>query len=116
MNKTKVMVKKHAEYAFFSISDEILEQVEEYNYLGQIASADPNHEKEIRRRVGLHWGAFGEHSQIMKSKIPLSKRMAFNQCVQSVALNYNVNERNEGPLAAEDAARQCLCAVTCKVV
>lgn len=51
MNKSKLMIKKHAESALFSIGGEILEQVEKYNYLGKVVNADPNHKKEIRRRL-----------------------------------------------------------------
>lgn len=51
-NKNKVMLNKHAELVFFSIGDETLEQIEVYNYHGQLVSADPNHEKEVRRGIG----------------------------------------------------------------
>lgn len=60
MNKNKVMLNKDAERAFFRIGDETLEQVQEYNYLGQMVKADPNNEKEIRCTIGLGWGAFGK--------------------------------------------------------
>lgn len=56
----------------FSIGNETPDQVEEYNYLGQAVSADSNHEKKIRRGIGMGWGALGKHSQIMNSKLPLS--------------------------------------------
>lgn len=37
--------------SFFSLLSEILlEQVDGYSYLGQVVSADPNPEKEIKRR------------------------------------------------------------------
>lgn len=39
------MVNNYAECVFFSIGNRTLEQVEGYNYLGQVVSADPNHEK-----------------------------------------------------------------------
>ncbi len=35
------------------IGNEALELVEEYTYLGQMVSANPAHEKEIRRRIGM---------------------------------------------------------------
>lgn len=88
INKIRVMISMLNAFFFFSVGDKKLEQVQEYNYLGQMVSADPNHEKEIRRRIGLGWGAFGKHSQIMKSKIPLSlKRKVFNQCVHFFAFD-----------------------------
>ncbi|WP_265430092.1 RNA-directed DNA polymerase, partial [Klebsiella pneumoniae] len=85
MNKSKVMINKHAKSTVFNLGSSVLEQVQEYNYLGQVVSADPNHEKEIRRRIGMGWGAFGRHSQILKSKLPLSlKRIVYHHCVLPV--------------------------------
>lgn len=50
-----------------------------------MVSADPNREKEIRRRIELGWGAFGKHTQIMKRKMSISlKRKVFNQFVLPV--------------------------------
>lgn len=72
MNNYKVMMNKHAESALFRICNKTLDQVEEYNYLGQMASADPNHEREIPRRIGMGWEGVGKHSHTMKSKPPVS--------------------------------------------
>lgn len=58
---------KHAESAIFSIGSEILEQVEKYNCIGKVVIAGPNHKKEIRRRLGLGWGARTQ-SQILHSE------------------------------------------------
>lgn len=59
---------KHAESNLFSTCNETLDQkLGEYNYLGQV----PNQEKEIRRRIGMGWGALGKHSKMMKSKLLL---------------------------------------------
>ena len=69
----------------FRLGNEILEQVDEYNYLGQVITAGQNHEKEIRRRISMGWSAFGKHYDIMSSRLPLSlKRLVFNQCVLPV--------------------------------
>lgn len=54
-------------------------------YLWKVVGADPNHEKEIRRRICIGCGALGQHPQIMNNRLPLSlERMAHNQCVLSV--------------------------------
>ena len=48
-------------------------------------TADPDHETEIIRRIRMGWGAFGRHSQIMNSRLPLSlKRNVYNSCVLPV--------------------------------
>lgn len=39
------MINKHAKSTLFSIGNEMLEQVGEYDYLGQVVNTDPNHEK-----------------------------------------------------------------------
>lgn len=63
VNKLKVMLSTHAESAPFSPGNEVLEKVDEYNYLGQIVSADPNHGREIRCRITMGWRAFGKRSE-----------------------------------------------------
>lgn len=45
------MINKHAENAFVIVGDETPEQVEEYSYVGQLDSVDPNHEKKVRCRM-----------------------------------------------------------------
>lgn len=48
---------KHTESALFSICNETLEQLEDYNYLGQVVCADYKHKNEIQHRIGMDWGA-----------------------------------------------------------
>lgn len=43
------MRSKHTKNVLFSLGNETLEQVKENNFLGQMVSAGPNHEGEIRR-------------------------------------------------------------------
>lgn len=50
----------------------MLEQVDDYNYDGQMVSGDTNHQKEIGRRINMGWIAFGKYSEIFSSKLPLS--------------------------------------------
>ncbi len=67
------------------IGNEALELVEEYIYLGQMISANPAHEKEIRRRTGMGWSALGKQNLVMNSNLPLSlKRKVYNQCILPV--------------------------------
>ena len=86
MKKTKVMFNDHAQKQQINIGNEMLEEVNEYVYLGQTISTSPGQEIEIKRRITLGWRAFGKQSDIMKSKIPLSlKRKVFNQLVLPVS-------------------------------
>ncbi len=53
-----------------------------------MVSANPEHEKEIRRRIGMGWSSFGEQNLVMNSNLPLSlKRKVYNQCTL-LALTY----------------------------
>ncbi len=85
MKKTKIMHNKHLIGSQIIIGNEALELVEEYTYLLQMVSANPAHEKEIRRRIGMGWSAFGKQNLVMNSKLALSlKRNVYNQCILSV--------------------------------
>lgn len=42
-----------------------------YICLGQVISADPNHEKEIKPRISMGWAALGKNSDILSSKLTL---------------------------------------------
>ncbi len=79
------MYNKHLVEQQVMIGNKALELVEEYTCLGQIVSANPVHEKEIRRRTGMGWSVFGKHSLIMHCNLPLSlKRKVNNQCILTV--------------------------------
>ncbi len=58
------------------IGNEILKMVEEYTHLGQMVSANPAHEKEIRR-IGMGWSAFGEQNLVKNSNWPLFLKRKF---------------------------------------
>ncbi len=67
------------------IGNEALEVVKEYTYLGQMVSANPAHEKEIRRRIGMGWSAIGKQNLVMNRNLILSlKRKVYNQCILPV--------------------------------
>ena len=85
MKKTKVMFNNQLAGQQIRIGKETIERVEEYTCLGQTISATPNHEKEIRKRIGMGWSAFGKHGIIMNSNMPLSlKRKVYSQCILPV--------------------------------
>jgi len=65
-SKTKVMSNSKAQNAKIKI-DEILQEVNEYLYLGQLLTLDRDYESEIKRRITIGWKVFGKHCQIMKS-------------------------------------------------
>ncbi len=65
------------------IGNEAIELVEEYTYLGQIVSTNPEHEKEIR--IGMGWSASGKQRLVMNNDLPLSlKRNVYYQCILPV--------------------------------
>lgn len=63
-----------------------IEQVGSYKYLGhEISIGRDNQTREISRRIGLTWAAFGRLRNIFKSDIPMClKRKVFDQCVLPV--------------------------------
>ncbi len=85
MKKTKIMYNKHLIGRQIMIGKEALELVEEYTYLAQKVSANPAHDKEIRRNIGMGWSVFGKQNLVMNSNLPLSlKRKVYNQCILQV--------------------------------
>ncbi len=84
MKKTKIVYNKHLIGRQIMIGNEAVELMEEYTYLGQMVSANPAHEKEIRR-IGMGWRAFDRQSLVMNSNLPLSlKKKVYNQCILPV--------------------------------
>ena len=82
-SKTKVMFGPMIKQKQVEVSNNNIEAVEEYIYLGQRFSlSDRNQEKEIQRRISAGWGAFAKHKDIMKSNMPVClKRKVYNTCV-----------------------------------
>jgi len=61
--KTKVMFGQAVNQKEIRVDNIIIEQVEEYIYLGQKFSLrDRNQEKEIQRKINAGWGAFAKYS------------------------------------------------------
>ena len=69
MQKTKIMFYSLAREQEFRIASQPLESVKEYVYLGQLLTGDPDHEKEIYRRIKLGWSAYGRHYQILTGRL-----------------------------------------------
>lgn len=63
MNKSKVMLNRHVKQPRRWNTHTHTQKVGECYYLGQSASADPNHEKEIT----VDSGAFGQHSEVNRT-------------------------------------------------
>ncbi len=85
MRKTKVIFHNQQAGQQIMIGNDTLGRVEEYIYLGQTVSANPAHVKEIKRRIGMGWSAFGKQGDTMNRNLPLSlKRKVYNQCVLPV--------------------------------
>ena len=73
MKKTKVMFNSYIldhEILIHAVTD----CVQNHIYLGQKIRACPDHEKEIKRRIGIGWSDFGKLN-IMKSNIPLALKI-----------------------------------------
>lgn len=89
MGKTKVM---SPENIIFRVGNDILENVNEYIYLGHaLKLGNENQTAEISRRIRMTWAATSKLGFILQdSKIPINlKREVFNMCVLPV-LTYGV--------------------------
>ena len=79
-SKTKVMYNKHCQRQPIEMGREIIDEFEEYVYLGQIITSDGNMEK-INRRIWLGWAAYSKYREILNFNIPPLKRKIINQIV-----------------------------------
>ena len=57
--KTRVMFNDKAQCRVIRVDNKALEEVEEYNYLGQVLKLTRDNEHEIKRRITFGWKAFG---------------------------------------------------------
>ncbi len=82
MKKIKVMFNNQLAGQQIMIGNETLERVEEYIYYGQTVGANPAHDKEIKKKMGVGWSAFGKLYDIMTGSLPLYlKGKVYNHCV-----------------------------------
>lgn len=71
MNKLKVRLNRHAGRTDFTLGNDMLEQVHEFNHLGgQVVSAAPSSEGSTSHRMSTGWDALRQHFQITNSKLP----------------------------------------------
>ena len=81
-SKTKVMFNSKVQSKAIKIDGEDLEEVEEYNYLGQMLKLNKDHENEIKRRITVGWKMYGKYGNIMRGSLPVClKRKVYNQCI-----------------------------------
>ena len=71
MNKTKVMFNPLCTKEQIVVGTQIVEEVGEYTYLGQIITFNKDIDKEIKRRIILGWAAYGKHKNILESELPI---------------------------------------------
>ena len=65
------------------IEEDIIEEVEEYKYLGQTINPNQGIETEVKSRIRAAWQCFGKYREIfLDDTLPMTlKRKTFNQCV-----------------------------------
>ena len=65
------------------IEDEIIEEFDEYKYLGQIVDLTQTMEDEINARIRAAWSSFGRYKEILTDKeLPMSlRRKTLDQCI-----------------------------------
>ena len=103
LTKTKVMYSRWVTAGEIVIDNNILENVEEYVYLGQLMNTRGDIRPEIFRRIKMGWQSFGKHSTVFKSKMPVAlKKVIFDQCVLPVLTygceTWTLNEFVKGKL------------------
>ena len=82
LNKTKIMWNQYTQERPITLENPNIEQVHEYNYLGQPVHSDDKQEHEILKRIKTGWRTMGKHSSIFRSKMPMClKRKVFDHCV-----------------------------------
>ena len=80
--KTKYMTNYETSKSI-RIEEEIIEEVDEYKYLGQIVDLTQSMEDEINARIRAAWSSFGRYKEILTDKeLPMSlKRKTLDQCI-----------------------------------
>ena len=81
--KTKVMLNTHCQKAPVTLDQTIIEEVNNFIYLGKQVTKDGSINEEVKRRIALGWAAFSKVDNIMRSrnaKIKI-KRKVFDEYV-----------------------------------
>ena len=68
LNKTKVLCNQYMQERPITMENHIIEQVHEYNYLGQLVHTDGKQEQEIHKRIKTGRRTMWKHSSIFRSK------------------------------------------------
>ena len=87
-NKVMIVCKEGKTQCCVTLDNMVLEQVEQYNYLGAWITENERCEQDIRARIGMAKAAFWQNKEIMRRNVRLqTKKMILNCQVFSV-LNY----------------------------
>ena len=83
IKKTKVMMSNKLQNKTITVNGRVIEQVENYIYLGKNISLENDTAAEVKRRIQLAWAKFGKLTLIFRDKdLPISlKKQIFNQCI-----------------------------------
>jgi Reverse transcriptase (RNA-dependent DNA polymerase) len=82
IDKTKMMTNKFAVTRRMKISQEQIEIVDHYKYLGQTININRDPRIEINCRIKAAWGSFIKHNLILTSNLPLClKKKIMDTCI-----------------------------------
>ncbi|KAJ2937401.1 hypothetical protein O0L34_g19084 [Tuta absoluta] len=85
MNMTKTQLMCNSVKHKVEIDGQMIHYVDEYTYLGQIASFENRQDKEIERRIQNAWKSYWSMKELMKGDLPLSlKRKLVDMCILPV--------------------------------
>ncbi|CAG9133292.1 unnamed protein product [Plutella xylostella] len=85
MNRSKTKVMTNSTKRRVEVDGQEIQYVNEYIYLGQIASFENRQDKEIDRRIENAWKSFWSMKSLMKGNLPLSlKRKLIDMCILPV--------------------------------
>ncbi|KAJ2948721.1 hypothetical protein O0L34_g7979 [Tuta absoluta] len=72
MNMTKTQLMCNSTKRKVEVGGQIIHYVNEYTYLGQIASFENRQDKEVERRIQNAWKSFWSMKELMKGDLPLT--------------------------------------------
>ena len=83
VKKTKAMVisKNESPKVSIQVNDKIIEQVDQFTYLGQLITTDGRSEEEIRRRIAIAKNTFAKFSTLLTNrKVDIQTRIRTTRC------------------------------------
>ena len=83
VKKTKAMVisKNEAAKVTIKVNDKIIEQVDQFTYLGQLITTDGRSEQEIKRRIVIAKNSFAKLSNLLTNKkVDIKTRIRITRC------------------------------------